>query len=97
MAEIRLSCFKCSGELVLLQGFSRREECLHCGADVHVCKNCKFYDRNAYNECLEPSADCVKDKERTNFCDYFQLITGSNPTKSSKDDLVAAAEALFKK
>ena len=76
----------------------RRDDCSKCHADVHVCRNCKFYDRAAYNECREPSADRVVEKDRANFCDFYQP---GNPDGPSEDDaqakLRAAAEALFKK
>ncbi len=61
-----------------------------------VCKNCKNYDRAAYNECREPQADIVKEKDRANFCDYF-TPGGSGPAADKSKDLLAAAEALFKK
>ena len=74
-----------------------REECSHCGADAHVCKNCQFYDPNSYNECREPSADRVKEKDRANFCDYFTLNQDGNAVVDKAAALKAAAEALFKK
>jgi hypothetical protein len=75
---------------------SFRDECDFCGNDLHVCKCCEFYDTKAYNECHEPSADVVKDKERSNYCEYYQP---SNKTgaKDKRDELLSAAEALFKK
>ena len=73
-----------------------REECEQCSADLHVCKNCRFYDESAYNECRESSADVVREKERANYCDYFEPGEGSYKS-SNKDDLLAQAEALFMK
>ncbi len=89
-------CFSCKKTLNLGSEIGRREECPHCRADVHVCMNCHFYDRNSYNECREPQADVVKEKDRANFCDYFQMSSKSGVSGSSKDDLKAQAEALFK-
>lgn len=97
MAEIKAICFNCEKKLDLLQGFSRREECPHCHADVHSCKNCTFYDINSYNECREPSADVVKEKDRANYCDYFKISDDMKTSGSEKQDLLAAAEALFSK
>ncbi len=74
-----------------------REECLHCGADMHICKNCEFHDMKVYNECRETSADVVKEKERANFCDHFSPRQGSGSGDDHKAKLRAAAEALFKK
>lgn len=76
----------------------RRDECPKCHSDVHACRNCKFYDRAAYNECREPSADRVQVKDRANFCDFFLPADPSGASASDKaKDLRAAAEALFKK
>lgn len=92
-------CFSCKKDLNLVdKKVGYREECVHCGADVHVCKNCEFYDLKAYNECRESSADRITEKERANYCDYFSLRSGDGGGgKSDKDKLRAAAEALFKK
>lgn len=89
-------CFSCGQALNLATEVSRREECSNCRADVHVCKNCIFYDRSSYNECRESQADVVREKDRANFCDYFQLSDKKVNSGPSKDDLRAQAEALFK-
>lgn len=96
MAETRIRCFSCGNDMVFTVAIGRREECPHCRADVRVCKNCQFYDPKAYNECRETSADVVREKDRANVCDYFQPGAGSSQQKS-REDLLAAAEALFKK
>ena len=74
-----------------------REECGQCRRDVHVCRNCEFYDPNVYNECREPSAERVVDKEKFNRCEYFRPGAQKGGQSVSAVDLRAAAEALFKK
>lgn len=74
----------------------RRDECSFCKSDLHVCKNCQMYDPKSYNECKEPSADVVKEKERANFCDFFKAKE-SGDVVDAKAKLLSAAEALFKK
>ena len=93
----KLVCFSCNKEVDFTDRIGRRDECLHCRADLHCCKNCEFYDPKAYNECREPSADVVQVKDRANFCDYFTPRKGGLDQKSQADKLKAAAEALFKK
>lgn len=90
-------CFSCQKvNQILGSQVGRRDECQFCKADLHVCKDCNHYDPKAYNECKEPAADVVKDKERSNFCDYFSAkATGAVVDEKAK--LRAAAEALFKK
>lgn len=51
----------------------RTEPCPGCGADLHVCLNCRFYDPSAPNACAEPNAERVLDKTKANFCDYFEF------------------------
>lgn len=97
MAQISLKCFHCGTELKYNDRVGIREECPQCRNDVHVCKNCSFYDAKAYNECREPSAEVVREKDRANHCDFFQAGSGSGGGGKSKEDLLKAAEALFKK
>ncbi len=51
---------------------SRLSECLTCHAESHVCRMCEFYDTRKAENCSEPRADPPKDKQRANFCEYFQ-------------------------
>lgn len=51
---------------------SRLSECLVCRAELHVCRMCKFYDPRKPESCTEERADPPKDKQRANFCDYFE-------------------------
>lgn len=96
MATLELKCFSCN-ELHKLERVGFRQEC-DCGEDLHVCLNCKFYDSTSYNECKEPTADNVKEKDRSNLCEFFQAsAAGKEGFGSEKDDLLKAAEALFKK
>ena len=92
-----VNCFSCHKELNFPGNIGRREECPFCRADVHVCKNCEFYDPRAYNECRETSADVVREKDRANFCDYFNPSSKNNAGVDKAAALKAAAEALFKK
>jgi len=90
-------CFGCQTKVPFEGVLGRRSECPKCRADLHVCKNCQHHDPKAYNECLEPSADVVKEKDRANFCDHFTPGNKAGGSGPSKDDLKKAAEALFRK
>lgn len=93
-----INCYKCNTKtgLELHQSISRNEECPQCSADLRCCKMCEFYDPKAYNECKEPTADRILEKEKANFCDHFRL--GSIDSSSNvQDDIMAQANALFKK
>ncbi len=94
---MELHCFSCQKANSYRDNIGFRDECIHCRADLHVCKNCEFYDPKVYNECRETSADVVREKDRANFCDFFSPRKGSNAVDDQKAKLKAAAEALFKK
>lgn len=73
MSEL-LVCWKCGVSLAALPlPLARGAECpTSCCADLHVCRMCRFYDPAVANACNELLAEPVLDKERANFCDYFQ-------------------------
>ncbi len=94
---MEIYCFSCRKSNAYQEKVGFRDECLHCRADLHVCKNCEFYDPKVYNECRETNADVVREKERANFCDFFKAQTGLHAVDEKKAKLKAAADALFKK
>jgi len=94
-----MKCVFCNKSIKLTEKVSRRDTCPQCGRDLHCCKQCKFYDPGAYNECKEVAAERIIDKERANFCDFF-LPRGAKGGRGSFDrtkEAKAALEALFKK
>lgn len=97
MSQIQLHCFQCGKITDFIDAIGIRDECEHCHADAHCCKNCEFYDVKVYNECRETSAEVVREKERANFCDYFKLGRQGKNAVLERDQLRAAAEALFKR
>ncbi|MBF0528002.1 MAG: hypothetical protein HQK55_01775 [Deltaproteobacteria bacterium] len=92
-----MKCFFCSKPLDIEGKVSFRELCPHCGMDVHVCRNCEFYDPGRASYCREPGAEKVRDVEARNTCEYFVL---SRKASGPADELAKAKEALenlFKK
>lgn len=96
-AIAKINCYKCHKELDFSSGVKvgRQEECPHCYANLHCCKMCHFYDKTAYNECKEPMANRVLEKEKANFCDFFKLGSGGS-SGPDKDSLLNVANSLFK-
>jgi hypothetical protein len=93
-----MRCFACSRAVVLAAGerVGFRDACDGCGADLHVCRNCAHHDPAAYNECREPNAERVADRDRANRCDYFapsERAAAASPAERSKAQL----DALFRK
>ena len=90
-------CYRCNAPLVFPEGrVGRRDECPQCHSDAHVCKNCRHYDPKSYNECREPQADRVVDKEKSNFCDYFSLGRSGQAEAKSRDEALKKLDDLFK-
>jgi hypothetical protein len=91
------SCFSCKKEIEIGDRVGRAETCPHCGADLHCCLNCGFYDPKAYNECREPQAERVLEKDRSNFCDYFQMAPRTDAAVDKAAEAKRKLEELFKK
>lgn len=73
-----LVCWKCGASLSALSLPLRRlEECPSCRAELHVCRMCGLYDRQAYQQCREPTVEEVRDKTRANFCDHYKPKAGA--------------------
>lgn len=69
---------------------------------MRACLNCRHYDRSARSECREEISEPVRDKEKANLCDSFQARDDNGQQASgtaapAKENLLSAAEALFKK
>lgn len=90
------NCWNCGNALSTLD-YGRQDSCGKCGRDTRACKGCIHYDRTCNNECREPQADRVVEKERANFCDYFKPAHNKNAAAQSRDSMKSAAESLFKK
>lgn len=73
------ACWKCGADLKdLPQPLGRRAECPACGAELHVCRQCRHYDTAKAKQCRELAADEVRDKTRANFCEWFQARAGAS-------------------
>jgi hypothetical protein len=88
-------CWHC-GQQLEREHYHREGECPGCRKQTHVCVNCRFYDPTRANACLEPVADAVTDKQRANFCDYFEPHVGAYVSREDETEaLRAAADRLF--
>ncbi|QYJ85783.1 hypothetical protein K0I73_16665 [Shewanella mesophila] len=76
-------CWQCGKALeALILPMSRREECIACHADQHVCKMCVFFNDSGRGDCREDRAEWISDRERANFCDYFKPAVGHMDNKN---------------
>jgi len=58
---------------------------------------CRFYDRSSHNDCRENQAAMVGDKERSNFCEFFEFGRDATVEKSAADDSKKKLDELFKR
>jgi hypothetical protein len=91
-----VNCWKCGQTVDTKERIGFRDHCPKCDRPLHTCVNCDFYDPGYNNQCREPMAERVVDKERFNFCEYFvpsRKPHAANRNPAAKDQL----ESLFKK
>jgi hypothetical protein len=92
------SCHRCGAEVGRAERVGRRDACLQCGADLHCCRNCRFYAPGHHNDCLETQTEPQVDKIAGNFCDYFAFRLGPAGSGSSPGgDTHAKLDELFAK
>ena len=103
MHDLALSCYRCGHKLRLMprEKVQRLDTCNGCGADLHACVHCRYFDTGRNNQCSEPQAEWVRDKESSNFCGYFEARTSVNLTarggSHKSTDARATFDSLFKK
>jgi len=96
-------CHRCGHELNLMASVARTDGCPSCHSDLKCCLNCRFFDPGMNNQCREPQAEWQTDKEKANFCEFFDFRStsaiglpgraGQSSQKSARD----AFDSLFKK
>ncbi len=93
-----MKCWKCQSEIVTRERIGFRDYCPTCERALHACRNCGFYDSSYGNQCREPMAERVVDKERSNFCEYFVRATAARRAdRGAGPDPRAKLDALFRR
>jgi hypothetical protein len=87
-------CWRCGREIEIVGRVGRQDLCDGCSSPMHACRNCKDWDRAAHNQCREPQAEYVADRENANFCNFFSFKRERpnvpDETASAKERLAAA-------
>jgi hypothetical protein len=94
----QIVCWKCGAELAgIPMPLSRLSVCLQCEAELYVCLMCEFHDPKLRLGCREERAEHVKDKDRANFCEFFQPRPDAHRPKDTSGYQTARArlDALF--
>lgn len=95
MPAQRVQCHSCKHIWTVELALSRRDECPNCHNDAKVCLNCRYFDRSAHHECREEQAEWVKEKDRGNFCSYFEPLANATGGSTEVDRARARLEGLF--
>ncbi len=90
-------CWHCGADLTRAD-YGRETNCLGCGKPTRCCRNCRFFQRGRPNDCVEPMAESVSNKERANFCGFFDPWATPTGAAAVAPDaaLRQAADDLFK-
>ncbi len=89
-------CFSCNNAIESDVRPARGDTCPGCDADVKVCLNCAFFDEGAYNECHEPQAERIVDKDVSNFCEFFNFNDSVEEKSKEEFDDLEDLKDLFK-
>ncbi|MBA4418321.1 MAG: hypothetical protein C0392_10490 [Syntrophus sp. (in: bacteria)] len=89
-------CPKCQAPIDT-DKISFKDECFSCKTDLHVCIYCTFFDEGKSNQCREPQADYVKERDRANYCEYFIFKEAGSAKPSGKEEAEKLFSQLFKK
>jgi hypothetical protein len=67
------ACVHCGHAIEPGAKIYRGDTCPGCGRALHSCRNCEFHDPAVHNQCREPAAEWVADRESANFCEFFRI------------------------
>jgi hypothetical protein len=97
-----IRCAECGANVQFMDELKLTEACKHCNADLHTCRNCKFFDPGAPNECMRPVPARVESKNTRNMCTLFapkimvEKAVEEKQEKNTNDSARKAFDDLFK-
>ena len=75
--------------------------CVKCGAEMHSCRQCNFFDPGGRFECAQPVTARIESKTAKNDCQFFALRSNLEKETTTGPPKIntarAAFDALFKK
>ena len=94
-------CKHCGEKALEYDSIALDAVCRKCGAALHSCSQCTYFDTSARFECVKPIPERIASKKAQNACTFFAAaktfdLTGSRG-EATPDDARSAFDALFKK
>ena len=98
MTAMKHRCYFCKNEIELQGRILNKDVCSGCHRDLHSCVQCRFHDPGYHDQCGEPRAEKVRDREQRNVCEFFEL-GGESQDRSNRETEKSrkALDDLFKK
>jgi hypothetical protein len=101
-------CARCGELATVAAAAGETARCAGCGADLHSCTNCTYFDTGARFECRREVPARVSPKDRANRCELFEprlrhefaperSPATTNAKSDAKNDAKSAFDALFKR
>jgi hypothetical protein len=93
----KVRCAACGGTLQV--GIAMDSRCPKCGADLHACRQCTYFDPGARFECRQPIPARIGNKQTRNTCELFaaRTVVERETSSSGPTDARQAFKNLFKK
>lgn len=90
-------CGRCGMRQYSPEKIEPTAECSQCGADLHTCTNCRFFDTGAPNECRAGVEVRIAKKSTRNECDLFEakVIVETESQSARGSDPRSEFDALF--
>ena len=90
-------CYNCGKEWSLDGQPGRSESCHNCNEDLRICLNCIFYDSSVAHQCKERRAEPIMEKNRSNFCEFFDFLMRDWGGKEIETSSSKTAKEAFQK
>ncbi|MBN1524751.1 MAG: hypothetical protein JW904_09720 [Spirochaetales bacterium] len=90
-------CAHCKKELPPELQIVKSSSCPFCRADLKTCTNCVFYKPGSHWDCAETISEPVREKDKSNFCDFFRYNKNRKPETSADAHTTVDARDNFSK
>ncbi len=84
-----LICWNCARATGIEDKVMRADSCPHCQADLRCCRGCRHFDPSSRWQCRETIEAPIPLKEKSNFCDYFQMRQAFHSHQQKKNPIEA--------